>query len=47
MRAVLCKQFGPVESLVVEEVPDPLDRAVDAINDLAERRATGKVVVTR
>jgi NADPH2:quinone reductase len=24
----------------------PLDRAVDAINDLAERRATGKVVVT-
>ena len=25
----------------------PLDRAVDAINDLAERRATGKVVVTR
>jgi NADPH:quinone reductase len=24
----------------------PLDRTVDAINDLAERRATGKVVVT-
>ena len=23
MKAVLCKEFGPPESLVVEEVPDP------------------------
>src|SRR5262245_53579216 len=24
MRAVLCKHFGPPESLVVEDVPDPI-----------------------
>ncbi len=35
MRAVLCKQFGPVESLVVEEVPDPTPGPGQVVVDMA------------
>src|SRR3546814_2408856 len=35
MRAVLCKQFGPVESLVVEEVPDPTPGPGQVVVDVA------------
>lgn len=35
MRAVLCKQFGPVEDLVVEEVPDPTPGPGQVVVDVA------------
>ena len=35
MRAVLCKQFGPVEDLVVEEVPDPTPGPGEVVVDVA------------
>lgn len=35
MRAVLCKEFGPPESLVVEEVPDPEPTAGQVVIDVA------------
>jgi NADPH2:quinone reductase len=35
MRAVLCKEFGPPESLVVEEVPDPQPGAGQVVVDVA------------
>src|SRR3546814_17930779 len=35
MRALLCKQFGPVESLVVEEVPDPTPGPGQVVVDVA------------
>ncbi len=35
MRAVLCKEFGPPESLVVEEVPDPTPGPGQVLVDVA------------
>jgi NADPH2:quinone reductase len=35
MRAVLCKEFGPPESLVVDEVPDPEAGAGQVVVDVA------------
>lgn len=35
MRAVLCKEFGPPESLVVEEVPDPQPGRGQVVVDVA------------
>jgi len=35
MRAVLCKEFGPPESLVVEEVPDPVAGPGQVVVDVA------------
>lgn len=35
MRAVLCKEFGPPESLVVEEVPDPTPGPGQVVVDVA------------
>jgi len=35
MRAVLCKEFGPPESLVVREVPDPVPDAGQVVIDVA------------
>jgi NADPH:quinone reductase len=35
MRAVLCKEFGPPESLVVEEVPDPTPGPGQVVIDVA------------
>ncbi len=35
MRAVLCKEFGPPESLVVEEVPDPQPGPGQVVVDVA------------
>lgn len=35
MRAVLCKQFGPVEDLIVEEVPDPTPGPGEVVVDVA------------
>jgi NADPH2:quinone reductase len=34
MRAVLCKSFGPPESLVLEEVPDPVARDGQVVIDI-------------
>jgi NADPH2:quinone reductase len=34
MRAVLCKVFGPPESLVVDEVPDPVAEAGEVVVDV-------------
>lgn len=35
MRAVVCKSFGPPESLVVEDVPEPVSGAGEVIVDVA------------
>ena len=35
MRAVLCEQFGPPETLVVKEVPDPVPGAGEVVVDVA------------
>lgn len=38
MRAVICKEFGPIETLVVEEIADPVPAAGDVLIDI---RAAG------
>jgi NADPH2:quinone reductase len=35
MRAILCKEFGPPESLVLEEVADPMPRPGQVVIDIA------------
>ena len=34
MKAVLCKAFGPPESLLLEEVPDPVPGPDDVVVDV-------------
>ena len=34
MKAVVCKEFGPIENLVVEELPDPTPGAGDVVIDV-------------
>ncbi len=49
MRAIVCRQYGPIDNLVLDDVPPPEvspgTRTVDALRDLAERRASGKLIV--
>lgn len=49
MRAIVCRQYGPADNLVLLHVPPPEvlpgARTVDALRDLAERRASGKSIV--
>ena len=40
MRAVVCRSFGPPESLVVDEVPDPLAGAGQVLIDVAASSVT-------